>query len=501
MSLFGTLTLGINANFTNLSCDNQIQLSSNDSSNLPAYTWKNNSNTGMYHLCNDVVGLATAGVTRLAVSSNVNVYGDLNFTGNLLKNGTSFDVDKVNFAVSNLAASNVRASVVDSSNVPSYSWVGDTDTGMYHLCNDVIGFTTSGVNRMAVSSNVNVYGDLNFTGSLYKNGALFNSVDTSNFVASNITASNITTSNLTLNGATFNVSFVATNISTLNTSNLVASQTITASNITASNIVASNLTACNISIATIDSSNLPSYTWLGDTNTGMYHVANDVVGLTAGGVNMLTITASNAGINTLTPTFSFDVNGTIRCTSNYYCGTVGTSNWPCYSWAHDSNTGMFNLCNDVMGFAAGGKYVMTITSSGGSNGRIGVGTSNPFYPLHVAVSTCNDVEDVSIYAERDISAFSDARYKTNIEVIQNAWSNLDLLHGYTYNWITGGKRCAGVLAQEVQQVLPEVVNTDPDGKLSVAYGNLISFVLQALKEMKQEIIVLKQDVETLKTRS
>jgi hypothetical protein len=55
-----------------------------------------------------------------------------------------------------------------------------------------------------------------------------------------------------------------------------------------------------------------------------------------------------------------------------------------------------------------------------------------------------------------------------------------------------GKRKTGVIAQEMERVLPEVVSTDPeDGIKSVAYGNVVGLLIEAIKELKEEVDQLK----------
>lgn len=99
----------------------------------------------------------------------------------------------------------------------------------------------------------------------------------------------------------------------------------------------------------------------------------------------------------------------------------------------------------------------------------------------------------SIYSQFDVAVFSDARRKTDIQLISNALDKLDGIHGYTFAYTntitmqTPFKRSAGVLAQEVLEVLPEVVDTDPDGFLNVRYGNMIALLIQAVKELNAKV--------------
>jgi hypothetical protein len=94
-----------------------------------------------------------------------------------------------------------------------------------------------------------------------------------------------------------------------------------------------------------------------------------------------------------------------------------------------------------------------------------------------------------IYAGDDVTAFSDRRQKTNIERIENALDKVCQLSGYTF--IHNGERKTGVIAQEVKDVLPEAVYGSEETSYSVAYGNLAGILIEAIKEIKNEIQQLK----------
>ena len=97
-----------------------------------------------------------------------------------------------------------------------------------------------------------------------------------------------------------------------------------------------------------------------------------------------------------------------------------------------------------------------------------------------------------IISSGDITAFSDIRLKTNIEKIENALDKVCQLSGYTYDM--NNKRSTGVIAQEVEKVLPEVVQDREDGYKTVAYGNMIGLLIEAIKELKEEIKVIKNGI-------
>jgi hypothetical protein len=108
----------------------------------------------------------------------------------------------------------------------------------------------------------------------------------------------------------------------------------------------------------------------------------------------------------------------------------------------------------------------------------------------------------TIVASGDITAFSDARLKTNVSVIENPLEKINKLQGVTYDRIDTGKRETGLIAQEVQRVLPEAVHASDDENqtLSLAYGNLAGLFVEAFKEMSDTIAALQAEVAELKAR-
>jgi hypothetical protein len=92
-------------------------------------------------------------------------------------------------------------------------------------------------------------------------------------------------------------------------------------------------------------------------------------------------------------------------------------------------------------------------------------------------------------ATGDVTAFSDARLKDNVETIDNALDKVTAMRGVTFD--KDGKKGTGVIAQEIEEVLPEVVNNNGEYK-SVAYGNIVGTLIEAIKELKAEIEELKK---------
>ena len=141
---------------------------------------------------------------------------------------------------------------------------------------------------------------------------------------------------------------------------------------------------------------------------------------------------------------------------------------------------------------AGG--TMTGTLNCASNG-LNVGSGQ------LVVTGGNITASGSITATGDITAFSDARRKGDIRTIEDALSKVLLMRGVTYYWkdYKENKRHAGVIAQEMREVFPEVVVEDYEF-LSVAYGNLCSILIEAIKDLAYKVDALEADAAAARRR-
>jgi len=102
-------------------------------------------------------------------------------------------------------------------------------------------------------------------------------------------------------------------------------------------------------------------------------------------------------------------------------------------------------------------------------------------------------------ATGDVVAYSDAKLKTNVHTIKNALDTVQKLRGVTFTRIDDNRNSIGVIAQEVQKVLPEVVNNDGD-TLGVAYGNMVGLLIEAIKEQQVQIDNLQNQINELKAK-
>lgn len=130
------------------------------------------------------------------------------------------------------------------------------------------------------------------------------------------------------------------------------------------------------------------------------------------------------------------------------------------------------------------------TRSGANINFYNAGTGRIFFGMANGDISCAG----SITASGDVTAYSDVNLKENIEVIPNALEKVSEIRGVTYDRKDiEDTRQAGVIAQEVEAVLPEVVHTNEEGIKSVAYGNLVGLLIEAVKELKAEVETIKQE--------
>jgi len=105
----------------------------------------------------------------------------------------------------------------------------------------------------------------------------------------------------------------------------------------------------------------------------------------------------------------------------------------------------------------------------------------------------NLVATGDISSEGTVTGISDIRLKSNIRKIEDPLEILRKINGYTFDM--RGEKHAGVIAQELLEVFPEVVRQREDGYYSVAYGNIVSLLIEANKELLRRIEVLENELK------
>jgi hypothetical protein len=167
-----------------------------------------------------------------------------------------------------------------------------------------------------------------------------------------------------------------------------------------------------------------------------------------------------------------------------------------------------NITGDSLEFITNTSTRMTILSGG----NVGINTTTPGSTLHVVgdvliqtgalgVGVNPNATDGRIDASNDIVAFStsDKRLKENITPIANALEKVKSLTGVEFDWKEETKSVhgyeghdVGVIAQDVQAVLPEAVRTNDTGYLSVRYEKMIALLIEANKELANRVEQLEK---------
>jgi len=117
------------------------------------------------------------------------------------------------------------------------------------------------------------------------------------------------------------------------------------------------------------------------------------------------------------------------------------------------------------------------------NNRVGVGTTIPSTTLQVAGTiTCVD-----------INSTSDVRLKENIHSIDNALDKVMQINGVEFDWKETKEPSVGVIAQDIEEIMPEVVKISGDIK-TVNYNGLVGVLIEAIKEQQHQIEELKKQI-------
>ena len=130
-------------------------------------------------------------------------------------------------------------------------------------------------------------------------------------------------------------------------------------------------------------------------------------------------------------------------------------------------------------------------------------TNDTFFPTLVTVSSGNANVKVSstkltfnpssgLLTSTDYNSSSDMTLKQDFIPINNSLNIISQLTGFGFTWKESKEKAYGLSAQEVEKVIPEIVRDRPDGTKGINYMNLTAFLVEAIKELKQEIQELKK---------
>lgn len=260
----------------------------------------------------------------------------------------------------------------------------------------------------------------------------------------------------------------------------------------------------------------------GDQNTAIGHQAlnENIDGDTNTGVGYEALRRTSASLNTALGAYSLsnNVNGNSNVAVGYSSlgNTTGSQNTGIgyntlegningntnTALGYSANVSLSNLFNAT---AIGANAIVGASNCMvlGNGVNVGIGISIPTEKLHVIG---NGMFSGTVTASCGVLACSDSRYKINIRPIQYSLEKIMKLQGvnYFFDKVKYPERNfneneqVGLIAQDVENVIPQIVFTDEKGYKTIDYSKLTPILIEAIKELKIEIDALKQEIQILK---
>jgi hypothetical protein len=184
--------------------------------------------------------------------------------------------------------------------------------------------------------------------------------------------------------------------------------------------------------------------------------------------------------------YSSSIDGTIL--TLHYTGSTAV---PVDKQDHDiqllSNISITGTENRIVKFGSGGSLAGQAGFITDTAGNVGINIDESAdLPL-----TYNLEVSGSIRASQGVLTNSDERLKDNIETIDGGLERVQELRGVSFNWTNQEDKTLGFIAQEIKEVLPEVVKEDNKGFYQVDYSAVVPVLVEAIKDLKAEIEELK----------
>lgn len=439
----------------------------------PSFSFMDDTNTGMYRSAADQIGFATGGVARAHINSygiyanNFRAYSfgtaglpTFNFASDTNTGMYRSNADQIGFATGGVArahinsyglyANNFRAYNLGSAAAPTFNFAYDTNTGIYRSGADQIGFATGGVARAHINNNGIT------TSRLMGLRAPISGTDAANKDYVDSRAKTYTQGD----GISISGSAIAVNNTVVRTS---GNQTVGGVKTFSSQVVTPRALGSNLGSAAA-----PVFSFAGDSNTGIYSHAGDTISFSTAGVRRVYI--NNTG---------FHGGGRYITNLNMNNAKFGALHIDRIQWrrAGDSTAG-----------------VLRYNGSNRSDGLWYSSSANP----------SNGTKDLKF--QGDIWAFqfysrgyfyhSDENLKKNIQAIsgEEGLATVLAIEPVTYDWKSDGRHANGVIAQQVRDVLPEIVDEDANGMLTVDYTQMIPHLLAAVQELNQQVKDLEAEL-------
>ena len=404
----------------------------------------------------------------------------------------------------------------------------------------------SNINKSFVSSNINkfIYSDYAIINNSIIHTLNNNFINTSNIFSSNITSSNISSAryNITNNFASFNMPIYIGNV-TNNTSNSYLKVNVDSGYNNGIEITTNNNLNPSLNINTQVNNYFPNINLTSKNSTYNIRIKNDQINSTYpesfqiynnnNYANILQHVNNYNIINIGNNSILADVSESNPRTNSNNKIAIGfpyrylinnsylPSNWNNYFYNNTIDSpymlnvyGSFNfstisnkplircLVNDINTLNETFNIGIGIDPDTNLNNTLLI---NGDITIMSNIRCSNTIFTDNCYVYRNLNAanigtLSDIRIKTNLNIIENSLDIINNISGYRYKRIDTKKIEIGLIAQEVNNVLPELITKDKD-LLHISYGNLAGVFVECIKDLKNKVINLEKKIDEMKIKN
>lgn len=258
----------------------------------------------------------------------------------------------------------------------------------------------------------------------------------------------------------------------LHVTNLNSNSAITSVNLISTDVAATNINVSEVIAANISAGNVVATTFYGDgTNLTGVILDSELIGRTAANVSGSGYLVYAGNVRTSGQLYGGNTNPTSSTRLNYDghfyatklygdgAGLTGISFGTTYSDDVATNATFYPSFTDGVGTTGNASISTTKLTFNPSTGTLGATIFN---------------------------SLSDEKLKTDVQIIQNAVGIVNQLQGVEFNWVDNNKKSAGVIAQQIETILPHLVD-QANGNKNVNYLGIIAYLIEAIKELNARI--------------
>ncbi|MDD2716462.1 MAG: tail fiber domain-containing protein [Candidatus Wallbacteria bacterium] len=221
----------------------------------------------------------------------------------------------------------------------------------------------------------------------------------------------------------------------------------------------------------------------------------------------LNYNGGNVAIGAVNPVYKLHVAGDIYANGGWLRTSGATG------WFNETYAGGWYMTDATWIRAYNGKYVWVDQVLGCNTGlTVGYGGAAPgswggaIFAGPVAIGTSNNSTGYALYVNGYVYSYgyySDVRFKKNITPLSDSLEKISKLQGINFEWkkdkvpnkmFESGKR-VGLIAQEVEKIIPEVVTTDNEGFKGIYYEKIVPYLIEAIKEQQKAIDSLETELK------